>query len=80
MTNQEHLKNCEDFGKTKNEDSRGLRRLYNERNFVPKFQGKLFENEDIKTTKIEETGTNRGCHAPRAYATRLGHGKKAICA
>jgi len=31
-----HLKTCEDFGKTMNEDSRGLRRHYKWRNFVPK--------------------------------------------
>jgi len=33
---------------TKNEDSRGLRRLTRGRNFVPKFRGKLFEDEDLK--------------------------------
>jgi len=40
--------------KTKNEDSRGLRRLLSGRNFVPKFHGKLFEDKDLKTTKIEK--------------------------
>jgi len=36
------------FKETKNEDSRGLRRLTNGRNFVPKFRDKLFEDEDLK--------------------------------
>jgi len=40
----------------KNEDSRGLRRLYIGRNFVSNFRDKLFEDEDLKTTKIEEIG------------------------
>jgi len=40
----------------KNEDSRGLRRLYIGRNLVSKFRGKLFEEENLKTTKIEEFG------------------------
>jgi len=53
--NQEYLKNFQDFGKTKNEDSRGLRRLYTGRNSVPKFRGMLFEDEDLKTTQIGET-------------------------
>jgi len=56
---QEHMKNWQDLGKTKNEDSRGLKRLYIGRNYVPKFQGKLFEDEDLKTTKIKETGPKK---------------------
>jgi hypothetical protein len=35
LANQEHPKICEDFGKIKNEDSIGLRRLYSGRNYVP---------------------------------------------
>jgi len=66
LANQEHLKNCEVFVKTKNEDSRGRRRLYSGRNSVPKFQGKLFEDEDLKTTKSAKLGPRRQCHAPRA--------------
>jgi hypothetical protein len=54
--NQEHLKNFQEFGKTKNEDSRDFRRLHIGRNYVPKFRGKLFEDEDLKTTKIGEIG------------------------
>jgi len=41
--------------KTKNEDSRGLRRLKRGRKFVPKFWGKLFEDEDLKRPKIGRT-------------------------
>jgi hypothetical protein len=47
----------------KNEDSRGLMRLYIGRNSVSKFRGKLFEDEDLKTTKIKEIGleSTRAC-------------------
>jgi hypothetical protein len=47
----------------KNEDSRGLMRLYRGRNSVSKFRGKLFEDEDLKTTKIKEIGpeSTRAC-------------------
>jgi len=40
----------------KNEDSRGLKRLYIGRNYVSKFRGKLFEDKNLKTTKIKEFG------------------------
>jgi len=40
------------FWEDKNEDSRGIRRLYIGRNYVSKFQGKLFEDENLKTKKI----------------------------
>jgi len=40
----------------KNEDSRGFRRLYIGRNYVSKFRGKLFEDEELKMMKIEEIG------------------------
>jgi len=40
----------------KNDDSRGLKRLYIGRNSVSKFRGKFFEDEDLKTTMIEEIG------------------------
>jgi len=54
---------CQDFGNTKNEDSRGLRRHYKGRNSVSKFRGKLFEDENLKTMKIEEfgLGSTRAC-------------------
>jgi len=58
------LKNCEDFGKTKNADSSGLKRLYSGKNSVPKFRGKLFEDKDLKTTKIGETGPRKQKLAP----------------
>jgi len=40
--------------KDKNEDSRILMRLYIRRNFVSMFRGKLFEDENLKMTKIKE--------------------------
>jgi len=49
-----------------NEDSRGLRRLTTWRSYVPKFRGKLFEDEDLKRRKIEEFG-------PRKDPMRLAH-------
>jgi len=57
------LKSCQEFGKTNNEDSKGLRKLYIGRYSVSKFWGKLFEDEDLKTTKIEEIGpeSTRAC-------------------
>jgi len=39
---------------TKNEDSRGLMKLTTGRDFVPKFRGKLFEDEHLKRHKIDE--------------------------
>ena len=38
--------------------------ICNRRNYVPMFWGKLFEDEDLKTTKIGETGPNKQNHAP----------------
>ena len=76
MTNQEHLKICEDFGKTKNKDSRGIRRLYSGRNSVTRSQGKLFEEKHLKRWKNRETRPGHQYHAPRALwqqAIRLGH-------
>ena len=66
-------------------------RLYIGRNSVPKFRGKFFEDEDLKTTKIREIGPKKeqSCaqgmairpYAPRICAKlhymRLGH---ALCA
>ncbi len=64
-------------------------RLYIGRNSIPKFRGKLFEYEDLKTTEIGEIGpgSTQECaydmelhyHAPRASMMRLGHCQKAIC-
>ena len=68
------MKICEDFGKTENEDSRGLKRLYSGRNSIPKFRDKLFEDENLKRRKIEETGPRKQHHACRAHAMRLEHG------
>jgi len=55
LANQEHPKNCKD-SRDKNKDSRGLRRLTNGRNYVPKYRGKLFEDEDLKTTQNHRLG------------------------
>jgi len=73
------MKICENFGKTKNEDSRGIKRLYNGRNSVPKFRGKLFEDEDLKRRKIGETRPMKQYHVPRAHAMRLEHSKNLPC-
>jgi len=54
--------------------------LYIGRNFVPKFRGKLFEDEDLKMMKIGETGHGKHNHAPWAHGMRLGHGKNMPCA
>jgi len=43
-----HLKIDEDFGKIKNEDSRGLKRLYIGRNFIPKSQDILYGSKHPK--------------------------------
>jgi hypothetical protein len=40
----------------------------------PKFQGKLFEDEDLKRRKITEFGPRKRWYAPRAFATCLGNG------
>jgi len=54
--------------------------FYNGRNYVPKFRDKLFEDEDLKTTKIGETGPKEQNHAPRAHGMLLGHWKIILCA
>jgi len=59
--------------KTKNEDSRGLMRVTRGKNFVPKFRGKLFEDEDLKRRKIRECGPRKRWHAPNAWFSMLSH-------
>ena len=49
-TTEELSRLCED----KNEDSKSLRRVSIRRNYVSKFQTKLFEDKNLKTTKIKE--------------------------
>jgi len=44
-------------------------------NFVSKFRGMLFEDEDLKRRKIGETRPGKHCHAPRAHAMHLEHRK-----
>jgi len=51
-------------------------RLYIGRNFVPKFRGKLFENEGLKRRKIGETVPKKQYHAPRAWLWLHTHGSK----
>jgi len=43
-----HLKICEDLRKMKNECSRGLKRRYVGRNFVPKFHDTLHRSKHLK--------------------------------
>jgi len=74
--NQKHPKICECFGKTKNENSWSLMRLYSERNYVFKLRDKLFEDEDLKWWKIGETEPIKQYHAPKAHVMCLEHGKK----
>ena len=67
------MKNCQDFGKTKNEDSWCLRRIYIGWNYVPKFRGKLFEDEDLKTTENQRLGPEERQNGPRVFEKCLGH-------
>jgi len=43
-----HLKTCEEFGKIKNEDLRGLRRHYRGRNSIPRSQDILYGSKHPK--------------------------------
>jgi len=45
------------LGKMKNEDSRGLRRLYKGRNYVPKFQGNFHRSKHLKRRRNMHFGT-----------------------
>jgi len=73
--NQEHSKICEDFGKTRNEDSRGLVRLYSGRNCVSRYRGKLFGGKHLKRRKNVEFGPRTHNHAPMAWFMNIGHGQ-----
>jgi len=48
------------LGKTKHEDSRGLKRLYKGRNYVPKFQDSLTMKKTPQQT--ENTGKQKKMH------------------
>jgi len=39
----------------------------------PKYRGKLFEDEDLKTTENHRFGPGRKAYAPSTFAMRLGH-------
>jgi len=60
-----HLKICEDLGKMKNEDSRGLKRRYKGMNFVPKFQDILYGSKHPKRRRNRRFGPKQHSHAPR---------------
>jgi len=63
---QEHPKISEELGKIKNENSRGLRRLYRGRNSVSRSQDNLYESKHPKRRKNGEKGPVTHLHAPRA--------------
>jgi len=42
----------------------------------PKYRGKLFEDEDLKTTENRRLGPEERQNAPRAFIMRRGH---ALC-
>ena len=64
--NQEHLKIYEDFGKTKNEDSRGPWRLLQWEELCSQVLRQVIWRRKPKNTKIRETRPRRSSHAPRA--------------
>jgi len=39
----------------------------------PKYRGKLFEDEDLKTTENRRFGPERETNAPKSFSMRLGH-------
>jgi hypothetical protein len=61
-------------------------RITRGRNYVPKFRGKLFEDEDLKRHKIGKFGPMKWCHAPSTWEKCLarekilGHGIHRPCA
>jgi len=63
---QEHLKISENHGKINNEDSKGLRRLYKGRIYVPRSQNNLYGSKHPKQRQKEEKG-------PSAHSIRLEH-------
>jgi len=48
-----YLKICEVFGKTKNKDSRDLKRHYRGRNYVIRFQDILYQSKPSKNEEID---------------------------
>jgi hypothetical protein len=39
----------------------------------PKYRGKSFEDEDLKTTENRRLGTGNKCYVPREWKKCLGH-------
>ncbi|AES97699.1 transmembrane protein, putative [Medicago truncatula] len=60
-----HLKICEVHGKMKNEDSRGFRRRYIWRNYVPKFEHILHISKHLKRRRNIHFQHQRHSHAPK---------------
>jgi len=58
-----HLKTCEDLGKIMNEDSRGLRRHYKGKNYVPMSKDILYESKHPRRQKKQafRHGTTLSC-------------------
>lgn len=63
--NARHQKICEDLGKMKNEDSRGLIRLYKGRNYVPKFQDTLHRSKHLRRQRTKHFQHRTYSQAPR---------------
>ena len=59
-----HLNTCEDFGKIMNEDSRGLRRHYRGRNYVPMSQDILYGSKHPKGRRNMHLCIGQHSHAP----------------
>jgi hypothetical protein len=73
-------KTFEDFGKTMNEDSRGLGRHYKGRDFVPKSQDILYGSKHPKDEETSNFTPGSSTYVPRAWqnmpmrpAMHLGH-------
>jgi len=61
-----HLKTCEDFGKTINEDSRDIRKHYKGMNYVLKSQDILYGSKHPKRQRNIRLRTGKFTGAPEA--------------
>jgi hypothetical protein len=68
--NQEQLKNCEDLERPRMKIQEASGDLQEGGIMFPKFQGKLFEDEDLKRWKIGDLDPRNRCHAPRAWISQ----------
>jgi len=73
LENQEHPKNCEDFGKIKKEDSKGLRRVYKKEEFCSLVPRQFIWKKTSKTTEKQRK------LGPEHTSMRLGHVLCVIC-